>query len=158
MIARLIYLSVVLVSALLLGLGMYYQYALGLRPCAATVLTRYALIFAGLFALFAVAVDAGKIVRIVISACLGLISLLGAVLATQQSWPRHIPLDLAALGVNVESTVRSLPLADVLPTFFVGAADCGSARWNIIGVAASQWALAAFVLFLVAAYFAARRD
>jgi disulfide bond formation protein DsbB len=157
MIARLIYLSVLLVSALLLGLGMYYQYALGLRPCAATVLTRYALIFAGLFALFAVAVDAGKIVRIVVSACIGLISLLGALLATQQSWPAHVP-NVAALGVNVESAVRSLPLAGVLPTFFVGAADCGSARWNIIGVAASQWALAAFVLFLVAAYFAARRD
>jgi disulfide bond formation protein DsbB len=158
MIARLIYLSVVLASALLLGLGMYYQYALGLRPCAATVLTRYALIFAGLFALFAVAVDAGKIVRIVVSACIGVISLVGAVLATEQSWPQRIPLDFVALGVNVESTVRSLPLADVLPRFFVGAADCGGARWSIIGLAASQWALAAFVLFLLAAYLAARRD
>jgi disulfide bond formation protein DsbB len=158
MIARLIYLSVVLASALLLGLGMYYQYALGLRPCAGTVLTRYALIFAGLFALFAVAVDAGKIVRIVLSACIGVISLLGAVLATQQSWPRHVPLDFATLGVNVESAVRSLPLADVLPAFFVGSADCAGARWNIIGVAASQWALAAFALFVLAAYLAARRD
>jgi len=158
MIARLIYLSVVLGSALLLGLGMYYQYALGLQPCGVTVLTRYALILAGLFAVFVVAIDAGKIVRIVMSACIGLVSLLGALLATHQSWPRRLPLDFNQIGVNVDSAVRSLPLADVLPKFFLGSADCGRARWNIVGVAASEWALAAFVLFILAAYLAARRD
>jgi len=157
-IARLIYLSVALGSALLLGLGMYYQYALGLQPCAATVLTRYALVFAGMLAVFAVAIDAGKIVRIVMSVGIGLICLPGAVLAAHQSWPGHLPLDFAKLGMNIESVTRSLPLADVLPKFFLGAADCGRARWNIIGVAASEWALAAFVLFMLAAYLAARRD
>ena len=84
--------------------------------------------------------------------------LMGAAVAAQQSWPRHLPLDFAALGVNVESAVRSLPLADVLPRFFVGPADCGSARWSIAGLAASEWALLAFVLFIVAAYLAARRE
>ena len=96
MIARLIYLSVLLASALLLGLGMYYQYALHLQPCAPQVLVRYALVFAALFALIAVAIDAGKAVRIAMSVCIGLASVLGAVLAAHQSWPRHVPLNFAA--------------------------------------------------------------
>ena len=158
MLARLIYLLIVLGSVLLLGLGMYYQYALGLQPCAATVLTRYALLFAGLFSLFALAINAGRLVRIALSACIGVTCLLGAVLAVHLSWPRHLPLEFARVGVNIESVIRSLPLADVLPKFFLGFGDCGRVRWSMIGIAASHWALVAFVAFMLAAYLAARRD
>ena len=158
MLARLIYLFIVLGSALLLGLGMYYQYALGLQPCAATVLTRYALLLSGLFALFALAINAGRLVRIAISACIGVTCLLGAVLAVHLSWPRHLPLEFARIGVNIESVIRSLPLADVLPKFFLAFGECGRARWSMIGIAASHWALLAFVAFMLAAYLAARRD
>lgn len=157
MIARLIYLSILLASALLLGLGMYYQYALHLQPCAPQVLVRYALVLAALFALFAVAIDAGKAVRIAMSVCIGLASVLGAVLAAHQSWPRHIPLNLAAIGVNIESAVRSLPLADVLPSFFLGSGGCDKARWMIVGIAASEWTFFALLVFVIAAFIAARR-
>ena len=75
MIARLIYLSVLVVSALLLGLGMYYQYALKLHPCAPQILVRYALVLAALFALVAVAINAGKAVRMAMSVCIGLTAL-----------------------------------------------------------------------------------
>ena len=158
MIARLIYLCVLLASALLVGLGMYYQYALHLQPCAPQVLVRYALVFAALFALIAVAIDAGKAVRIAMSVCIGLASVLGAVLAAHQSWPRYVPLNFAAIGVNLESTVRALPLADVLPRFFLSAGGCDGARWKIVGIAASEWTFFAFLLFMVAAFIAARRD
>jgi disulfide bond formation protein DsbB len=157
MIARLIYLSVLLASALLLGLGMYYQYALRLHPCAPQVLVRYALVFAALFALVAVAINAGKLVRVTMSVCIGLVSLVGALLAAQQSWPRHIPLDPAAIGVKLDSIARSLPLADVLPRFFLASGGCDKARWKIIGIAASEWAFVAFLLFIVAGFIAARR-
>ena len=65
MISRLIYLFVLLASAVLLGLGMYYQYALHLHSCAPQVLIRCALVLVALFALFVVAIHSGKIVRIV---------------------------------------------------------------------------------------------
>ncbi len=157
MIARLIYLAVLLVSALLLGLGMYYQYALHLQPCAAQVLVRYALVFAALFALIAVAIDAGKVVRIAMSICIGLVCAAGAALAAHQSWPRHIPLNFTAIGVSLESAVRSLPLADVLPRFFLSMGGCDGARWKIVGIAASEWSFFAFLIFIVAAFTAARR-
>ena len=157
MIARLIYLSILLASALLVGLGMYYQYALHLQPCAPQVLVRYALVFAALFALIAVAIDAGKAVRIAMSVCIGLVSVLGAVLAAYQSWPRHVPLNFAAIGVNLESTVRAFPLADVLPRFFLSSGGCDGARWKIVGIAASEWTFFAFLVFIVAAFIAARR-
>jgi disulfide bond formation protein DsbB len=158
MIARLTYLSVLLASALLLGLGMYYQYALKLHPCAPQILVRYALVFAALFALVAVAINAGKVVRVAMSLCIGLASLAGVALAAYQSWPRHVRLNFSALGMNLESTVRSMPLGEVLPTFFLASGACDQARWKVAGIAASEWAVLAFVLFLVAAFFAARGE
>ena len=109
MIGRLIYLVVLLASALLLGLGMYFQYALHLHPCGPQVLVRYALVLAALFALFVVAIHSGKLVRIVISACIGLVSLVGVVMAAHQSWPHHVPLDFAKVGVNIDRRSRSSP-------------------------------------------------
>ena len=157
MIARLIYLSILLASAVLLGLGMYYQYALGLQACAPQVLVRYALVLAALFALIAVAFDAGKALRIAMSACVGVVSFVGAVVSAHQSWPRQITLNFAAIGVNLESALRSLPLADAFPGFFLASAACDKARWKIVGIGASEWALFAFLLFMVAAFAAARR-
>ena len=157
MIARLIYLFVAVGAAALLGLGMYYQYALGLQACAATVLTRYALVFAGLLAVFALAVNGGRLVRIGMSVGIGLVCVLGALLAAHQSWPRRVPLESGTLGLNLDAAVRSLPLADVLPRFFMGSGSCTGTRWSVIGVNASQWALIAFATFLLAAYLAARR-
>ena len=154
MIARLIYLAVLLVSALLLGLSMYFQHALRLQPCASQVLVRYALLLVTLFAVFAVAINAGKMVRVAMSVCIGLVSVVGAAFAAQQSWPR---LNFAAIGVNADSIARLLPFADLMAKFFLASAACDKARWTVIGMAASEWALIAFVGFIVAGFIAARR-
>jgi len=156
MIARLIYVFALLASALLLGLGMYLQYSLHLQSCGPQVLVRYALMLAGLFALVALITGAGKIVRIAMSAGIGLISLAGAAVAAHQSWPQRIPLNSAAVGVNIDSLARSLPLADVLPRFFAGFGECDKAHWTLVGIGGSEWALIAFVAFIIAAAFAAR--
>ena len=156
MIARLIYVFALLASALLLGLGMYLQHSQHLQPCGPQVLVRYALMLAGLFALVALITGAGRVVRIAMSAGIALISLAGAVVAAHQSWPHRVPLASGGIGVNVDSLTRSLPLADVLPKFFAGAGECEKAHWTLVGIAGSEWALIAFVVFIVAGAFAAR--
>jgi disulfide bond formation protein DsbB len=156
MIARLIYLFVLLASALLLGLGMYFQTALHLQPCGPQVLVRYALVFSGLFALLALITGGGKIMRIAMSACIVLMSLAGGVVAAHQSWPHRIPLDLATIGVHIDSLIRSLPLSDVLPRFFMSAGECEKAHWTLVGIAGSEWALLAFIAFIIAGAFASR--
>ncbi len=156
MIARLIYLFALLASVLLLGLGMYIQYSMHLQSCGPQVLVRYALMLAGLFALLALIIGTGKIVRIAMSAGIGLISLAGAVVAAHQSWPHRVPLNSAAVGLNVDSLARSLPLADVVPKFFAGVGECDKAHWTLVGIGGSEWALIAFVVFIVAGAFAAR--
>jgi disulfide bond formation protein DsbB len=158
MIARLIYVFALLASALLLGLGMYLQDSLHLQSCGPQVLVRYALMLAGLFALIALIVGTGKLVRIAASAGIALISLAGAIVAAHQSWPRRIPLNSGAAGVSVDSLARSLPLADVLPKFFAGAGECERAHWTLVGIAGSEWALIAFVALMIAGAFAARGE
>ena len=157
MLSRLIYLFVLLASASLLGLGMYFQYTWHLHSCAPQVLVRYALVLVALFALFIVAIHSGKIIRIVMSVCIGLISLAGAVVAAHQSWPRRVQLDFQRIGVDVESVIRSLPLADVLPKFFLGFGSCEKARWRLLELSGSEWALIGFIVFVIAAIVAARR-
>jgi disulfide bond formation protein DsbB len=157
MIARLIYLFIAVASLALLSLGLFYQFALRLQPCAPVVLIRYALVLTAVVAVFALALDLGRIYRIVMSAAIGLTAAAGAILAAYQSWPRVLAIDLAGLGVNLDAIVRGLPLADVLPKFFLGSGGCGGARWTILGVAGSQWAFAGFLLFIVAAFLAGRR-
>jgi len=156
MIARLIHVFALLASALLLGLGMYLQYAQHLQSCGPQVLVRYALMLAGLFALVALIMGGGKIVRIAMSAGIALISLAGAVVAAHQSWPHRIPLNSGGLGFYVDSLARSLPLADVMPKFFAGTGECERAHWTLVGVGGSEWALIAFIVFIVAGAFAAR--
>ena len=156
MIARLIYLFALLASALLLGLGMYIQYSMHLQSCGPQALVRYALMVAGLCALLALITGTGKMVRIAMSACIGLISLAGAVVAAHQSWPHRVPLNSAAVGVNIDSLASSLPLADIAPKFFAGVGECDKAHWTVVGVAGSEWALIAFVVFIIAGALAAR--
>lgn len=156
MVARLIYVFALLASALLLGLGMYLQYARHLPSCGPQVLVRYALMLAGLFALVALITGSGKIVRIAAGAGIALTSLAGAVVAAHQSWPQRVPLASSTVGVNIDSIARSLPLADVVPKFFGGAGECEKAHWTLVGVAGSEWALIAFIAFIVAGAVAAR--
>jgi len=156
MIARLIYLFALLASVLLLGLGIYIQHSMHLQSCGPQALVRYALMLAGLFALLALIAGTGRIVRIVMSTGIGLISLIGAVAAAHQSWPHRVPLNSAAVGVNLDSLARSLPLAEFAPRFFAGAAECERAHWTLVGIAGSEWALIAFVVFIVAGAVAAR--
>jgi disulfide bond formation protein DsbB len=151
MLTRLIYLFVLLAGVLLFGLGAYFQYAYHLQPCGPQVLVRVALVFAGLFALIAVITGTGKIVRLGMSAGIALASLAGAVVAAHMSWPHHVPLHLA----HPDAVARSLPLGDVLPKLFMGAGECDK-HWSIIGISGSEWALTAFIAFIVAAFFAAR--
>ncbi|HXX10690.1 MAG TPA: disulfide bond formation protein B [Burkholderiales bacterium] len=151
MLNRLIYLFVLLAGALLFGLGAYFQYGLHLQPCGPQVLVRYALVFAGLFALIALIAGSAKIVRVVMSAGIALASLAGAVVAAHQSWPHHVPLHFA----HPDSLARSLPLGDALPKLFMGSGECDK-HWSIIGISGSEWALIAFIAFIVAAFFAAR--
>jgi len=147
----------VLASASLLGLGMYFQYALHLHSCAPQVLVRYAFVLAALLALFVVAIWSGKIVRIVISVGIVLVSVVGALIAANQCWPRRVPLDFQRIGVDSDAVMRMLPLADVMPKFFLGSGACEKASWRLIELSGSEWALVAFALFIVAALIAARR-
>src|SRR5215470_5218577 len=146
MLNRLIYLFVLLASALLFGLGAYFQYGLHLQPCGPQVLVRYALVFAGFFALLALITGTGKIVRIVMSAGIALTSLGGAAVAAHQPWPHHVPLGFA----HPDSLARALPLGDVLPKLFMGSGECDK-HWSIVGMSGSEWALIAFVAFIFAA-------
>jgi len=151
MLTRLIYLFVLLAGALLFGLGAYFQYALHLQPCGPQVLLRYALVSAGLFALIALITGTGKIVRTVMSAGIALASLAGAMVAAHMSWPHHVPLHFA----HPDAVARSLPMGDVLPKLFMGAGECDK-HWSIVGISGSEWALIAFIAFIIAAFFAAR--
>jgi disulfide bond formation protein DsbB len=157
MITRLFYLAIAIASGWLLGMGMYIQYARGISDCGPVVLIRYGLLVAAILAIFAIVLNAGKTVRWTVSTLIGLVSLGGAWVAAHEAWSSHI-LSPAKLGIRADSLVFSLPLENVLPRFFSGVGDCASGRWNMIGLPFAQWCTLFFVLFVVLAVVAARRD
>jgi disulfide bond formation protein DsbB len=95
-------------------------------------------------------------VRVATSVCIGVVSLVGALLAQTSPGPATSRSTSQPSGST--STGRAfLPLGDVLPRFFLASGACDKARWKIVGIAASEWAFAAFLLFIVAGFIAARR-
>ena len=86
-----------------------------------------------------------------------LVSVVGALIAANQSWPRRVPLDFQRIGVDSDAVMRMLPLADIMPRFFLRSGACEKASWRLVGLSGSEWALVAFALFIVAALIGARR-
>ncbi|MEQ1882331.1 MAG: disulfide bond formation protein B [Burkholderiales bacterium] len=157
MITRLFYLAIAIAGGWLLGMGMYIQYARGIADCGPVVLIRYGLVAVAVLAVFAIVLNAGKTVRWTVSALIGLVSLAGAWVAAHEAWSSHLPSP-AKLGIRADSLVAFLPLENVLPRFFSGAGECASGRWNMIGLPFAQWCTLFFVLFVILAIAAARRD
>jgi disulfide bond formation protein DsbB len=57
-------------------------------------------------------------------------------------------------GPDLAYMLDSLPLAQVLPKVFKGEGDCAKVAWKFLGLSIPEWALAWFVLFVVAAILA----
>ena len=145
------YLAIFLVCVGLMGFGLYLQHVEKLEPCPLCIFQRYAFVVTGAIALIAAIHGPRKIGAWVYSTLLILSSGIGAVIAGRQSWLQHNPPNILECGPDLAYMLDSWPLAQVLPKVFKGEGDCAKVTWKFLGLSIPEWALAWFVLFIIAA-------
>jgi disulfide bond formation protein DsbB len=137
-----------------MGFGLYLQHVEHLEPCPLCIFQRYAFVVTGLIALIAAIHGPRRVGTWVYSALLALSAGTGAVIAGRQTWLQHNPPKVLDCGPDLAYMLDSLPLAQVLPKVFKGEGDCAKVAWKFLGLSIPEWALAWFVLFVVAAILA----
>jgi protein dithiol:quinone oxidoreductase len=154
--ARLIYLSIFLACAGLMGFALYLQHSLGLQPCPMCILQRYAFILVGVIALVAAVHNPALLVgRWIYSGLLVVTAATGGGVAIRHVYLEHNPPKIFDCGADVGFLLEAFPLTEALPMLFRGTGDCTKVLWRFLGLSIAEWSLICFVCLIVAAVIAA---
>ncbi|MEY4728885.1 MAG: hypothetical protein RL020_43 [Pseudomonadota bacterium] len=149
---RLIYLSIFLSCAALMGYGLYLQHAQDLTPCPMCILQRVAFVFVGVIALIAAIHNPKRTGTMIYSALIGIGALTGGGIAARHIYVQNLPPEqMAQCGPGLDYMVESLGLAQALPLIFKGEGECAASAWKFLGLTIPGWSLVWFAIFVVAA-------
>jgi disulfide bond formation protein DsbB len=141
-----------LVTAALLGFGLYLEHWQGLEPCPLCIFQRVAYVAVGAVALVACVHGARGGGRRVYAALLLLASLAGLGLAGRQVWLQHLPPErVPECGLGLEFMLETTPFWEVVATVLEGSGDCAVVDWTFLGLSIAEWSLGCFLLFAVVA-------
>ena len=127
-----------------MGVALFFQYGLGLKPCPLCVLQRIALILAGLIALAGALLARARGTQLACVAAAALAALAGAGVAGWHSWILAFPPASVSCGRPFEWFHEDFPLATWLPRLFRGDGDCLSAEWSLLGLGIPHLSLIGF--------------
>jgi disulfide bond formation protein DsbB len=131
-----------------MGVALYLQYGLGLKPCPLCVLQRIALILAGVIALAGALFASGRGAQLAFLSIAALATLAGAGVAIWHVWILVYPPESMSCGRPFEWFHDDFPLALWLPRLFRGDGDCLSTEWSLLGLGIPHWSLVGFVIVL----------
>lgn len=139
-------------AAAAMGMALFFQYGLGLKPCPLCVLQRIALILAGLIALVGALLARGRGTQLAFVGAAALAALAGAGVAGWHSWILAFPPESISCGRPFEWFHEDFPLVTWLPRLFRGDGDCLSTEWSLLGLGIPHLSLIGFgcVLALLA--------
>lgn len=153
--SRLIYLSIFLACAGLMGFALYLQHSLGLQPCPMCILQRYAFILVGMIALVAAVHNPALLGRWIYSGLLVVTAATGGGVAIRHVYLEHNPPKIFDCGADIGFMLDAFPLTQALPMLFRGTGDCTKVLWRFLGLSIAEWSLICFVCLIVAAVIAA---
>lgn len=148
---RAMFLAVLACCLGVLGIGLYLQHGLNLEPCPLCILQRVAFVAIGMTALLAFLHNPGVIGRVIYGLLLVLFSSIGALVAGRNLWLQHLPPDqVPACGPGLDYMLDAFPLSKALPMIFQGSGECAKVAWTMLGLSIPAWALAWFLVFMMA--------
>ena len=140
--------------AVILGIGLYMEFVMGLDPCMLCMGQRFVyLAMAFVFMLAALHNPYfGGHKRY--GFLLFLLSLLGLGAAGRQLYLQSLPADLVpACGPSFSYMVDAFPLVEVIITMFKGSGSCAEIQWTFLSLSIAGWS---FVLFSFLALYCLR--
>ena len=141
-----IYLKTFIVGLLVI-LGIIYFELNGLKPCPMCLLQQFAILLVSIISLIAL-IHKPKITGIrVYSFTLGIIALLGALVALKQVWMQLNPgVYVGSCEAGVDSLFQNLPFLDFLKSLFISGPDCSQVDWHLFGLSMASYS---FIIFIV---------
>lgn len=128
----------------MLGVALYLQHVKEMMPCALCVIQRYAILFAGIFALIAASAKKTKIWT-----GLALLSALGGV-ATIAKHLYVLAHPGFSCGIDpTETFLNKIPTSTMMPWLFKAEGLCEDARDLVLGLSIPQWSAVGFALVTV---------
>jgi protein dithiol:quinone oxidoreductase len=144
---RMGYLFGAVVSAALLGFGLYLQHVEGLDPCPLCVFQRVAFIALGLVFVIAALHGPGKTGAVVYAVFGSLFAAAGAGIAGRHVWLQNLPADqVPACGPGLSYMLEQYAVTRMLEKVLSGSGECAEAGWRFLGLTIPGWSLLWFVL------------
>lgn len=127
----------------LVAVGMELQNLLRLAPCPLCIFQRLLYIVIGLIGLIGFALPAGRMLWSALIACLGL---LGLGVATHQTWMQAFPELATECGLTDPTLIERLVdwLGMEWPSMFLATGFCTSRDWEMFGLSMANWSVLFF--------------
>ena len=148
--SRFFYFSLASLCILLLGFGLYLEYARGLEPCPLCIFQRIAYLAIFTTAVIAMIHAPGITFTRIYSGLITLIALTGAAIAARQVWLQHLPPDrVPDCGPGLDYILDTFPLAKALKLILSGSGECAEIQWQFFGLSIAEWSLIMFILIAI---------
>ncbi len=142
---RLTFLILFLGAMGLIGVGMYMQMVLGLKPCALCITQRIFIVATGVMGLIGFLVNPAKIGRVTVASLGALMAIIGGGFSSRQIWLQSLPADqVPSCGPSIDYVFENFPLADALSLLLRGDGNCAEVSWSFLGLSIPSWTLVAF--------------
>jgi|TARA_B100000287_G_C20669038_1_gene792727 disulfide bond formation protein DsbB len=138
-----VYSIILAASLLMIGVALYMEYAMNLKPCILCYMQRGAVILLGLLAFGALVFDSKKLAVFKLNIYLLSLSVLaGAALAIRQLYLQSLPADLVpSCAPDMEYLFDTLPFLEIFMLALTGDGNCAEVLWSFLGISIPGWVL-----------------
>lgn len=128
--------------------ALYFQYAMGLRPCIMCIYQRTA-IFGIMFACLPVWLINTTLTRLIAYLGWGVSAIWGFFIAMEHVDIQGASNPFFATCEIVPNFPSWLPLHEWLPNLFAATGDCGDIDWSVMHMSMPQWMMVIFAIYSV---------
>jgi disulfide bond formation protein DsbB len=144
---RLDFIASLVVCAVILGVALYMEFAMGLDPCLLCMSQRFvflAIAFVSLLAALHNPIFGGHKVY---GGIIAMLAIGGGALAIRQLYLQGLPADqVPACGPGFDFMLEAFPFTEVLVAMITGSGSCAEVQWTLMGISIPGWSLIAYAL------------
>jgi protein dithiol:quinone oxidoreductase len=157
--SRLLNLLIFLATMIMIGLVLYMEHVMLLRPCGLCITQRVFVISAGLICLAAAIHNPGAQGRRRYGYSAAAMCVIGSYFALRQIWLQHLPPEqVPACGPGFSYMLENFPLLDTLSFLLKGDGNCAEVHRVFLGLTIPELALMGFIALFALCMFQARRQ